>query len=184
NGLTGFLAGFQIAIFAFVGIELAGTAAAETEDPVRTLPRAINSIPVRIVVFYVLSLAVIMMVIPWDRVHTNSSPFVQMFALAGLPAAAGIINFVVLTSAASSANSGIFSTSRMLFGLSLEGAAPRRWAKLSANQVPARGLLFSIVCLIPGVAVMYAGSSIIEAFTLITTVSSVLFMVVWAYILV
>lgn len=184
NGITGFLAGFQIAIFAFVGIELAGTAAAETEDPVRTLPRAINSIPVRIVVFYVASLAVIMMVIPWDRVHTDSSPFVQMFALAGLPAAADIINFVVLTSAASSANSGIFSTSRMLFGLSLEGAAPRRWAKLSANQVPARGLLFSIVCLIPGVAVMYAGSSIIEAFTLITTVSSVLFMVVWAYILV
>ncbi len=184
NGVSGFLAGFQIAIFAFVGIELAGTAAAETEDPVRNLPRAINSIPIRIVVFYVLSLTMIMLVIPWDRVHTDSSPFVQMFALAGLPAAAGIINFVVLTSAASSANSGIFSTSRMLFGLSLEGSAPRRWGKLSANQVPAQGLLFSIICLVPGVAVMYAGSSLIEAFTLITTVSSVLFMVVWAYILV
>jgi D-serine/D-alanine/glycine transporter len=107
-----------------------------------------------------------------------------MFALAGLPAAAGIINFVVLTSAASSANSGIFSTSRMLFGLAREGQAPTRWGFLSRNQVPARGLLFSVACLVPSLVVLYAGSSIIDAFTLITTVSSVLFMVVWSLILV
>ncbi|WP_081099507.1 D-serine/D-alanine/glycine transporter [Corynebacterium glutamicum] len=184
NGITGFLAGFQIAIFAFVGIELAGTAAAETENPTKTLPRAINSIPIRIVVFYVLALAVIMMVTPWDKVSADNSPFVQMFALAGIPAAAGIINFVVITSAASSANSGIFSTSRMLYGLSLEGAAPKRWSRLSKNLVPARGLTFSVICLIPAVGLLYAGGTVIEAFTLITTVSSVLFMVVWSYILV
>ena len=183
NGITGFLAGFQIAIFAFVGVELAGTAAAETKDPERNLPRAINSIPIRIVVFYILALAVIMMVTPWDKVHSDSSPFVQMFALAGLPAAAGIINFVVLTSAASSANSGIFSTSRMLFGLAREGQAPKRWGILSRNQVPARGLLFSVACLVPSLAILYAGASVIDAFTLITTVSSVLFMVVWSLIL-
>ncbi|ALC04962.1 D-serine/D-alanine/glycine transporter [Corynebacterium deserti GIMN1.010] len=184
NGITGFLAGFQIAIFAFVGIELAGTAAAETKDPETTLPRAINSIPIRIVVFYVLALAVIMMVTPWNEVSPDNSPFVQMFALAGIPAAAGIINFVVITSAASSANSGIFSTSRMLYGLSLEGAAPKRWGVLSKRQVPARGLTFSVLCLIPAVGLLYAGGTVIEAFTLITTVSSVLFMVVWSYILV
>ena len=183
NGITGFLAGFQIAIFAFVGVELAGTAAAETKDPEKNLPRAINSIPIRIVVFYILALAVIMMVTPWDKVHSDSSPFVQMFALAGLPAAAGIINFVVLTSAASSANSGIFSTSRMLFGLAREGQAPKRWGILSRNQVPARGLLFSVACLVPSLAILYAGASVIDAFTLITTVSSVLFMVVWSLIL-
>nr|WP_245670354.1 D-serine/D-alanine/glycine transporter [Corynebacterium crudilactis] len=184
NGITGFLAGFQIAIFAFVGIELAGTAAAETENPTKTLPRAINSIPIRIVVFYVLALAVIMMVTPWNQVSEDNSPFVQMFALAGIPAAAGMINFVVITSAASSANSGIFSTSRMLYGLSLEGAAPKRWSLLSKNLVPARGLIFSVICLIPAVGLLYAGGTVIEAFTLITTVSSVLFMVVWSYILV
>ena len=167
NGITGFLAGFQIAIFAFVGVELAGTAAAETKDPEKNLPRAINSIPIRIVVFYILALAVIMMVTPWDKVHSDSSPFVQMFALAGLPAAAGIINFVVLTSAASSANSGIFSTSRMLFGLAREGQAPKRWGILSRNQVPARGLLFSVACLVPSLAILYAGASVIDAFTLI-----------------
>ncbi|MGP5497637.1 amino acid permease [Corynebacterium flavescens] len=184
NGLTGFLAGFQIAIFAFVGIELAGTAAAETKDPEKTLPRAINSIPVRIVIFYVLSLIVIMLVTPWDAINPAVSPFVQLFAFAGIPAAAGVINFVVITSAASSANSGIFSTSRMLYGLSLEGAAPRRWAVLSKHRVPARGLVFSVICLIPALAMLYAGGTVIEAFTLITTLSSVLFMVVWTYILV
>ncbi|MDN6137888.1 D-serine/D-alanine/glycine transporter [Corynebacterium sp.] len=183
NGIAGFLAGFQIAIFAFVGVELAGTAAAETKDPEKNLPRAINSIPIRIVVFYILALAIIMMVTPWDKVHSDSSPFVQMFALAGLPAAAGIINFVVLTSAASSTNSGIFSTSRMLFGLAREGQAPKRWGILSRNQVPARGLLFSVACLLPSLAILYAGASVIDAFTLITTVSSVLFMVVWSLIL-
>lgn len=184
NGFMGFLAGFQIALFAFVGIELAGTAAAETKDPTRTLPRAVNTIPVRIVLFYLGSLAVIMMVTPWRQVAADSSPFVQMFSLAGLPAAASIINFVVLTSAASSANSGIFSTSRMLYGLALEGAAPRRWATLSANKVPSRGLVFSVICLLPGIALLYAGNSVMEAFTLVTTVSSVLFMAVWSLILV
>lgn len=183
NGFAGFLAGFQIAIFAFVGIELAGTAAAETQDPERTLPRAINTIPVRILVFYVLALAVIMFVTPWREVSADSSPFVQMFTLAGLPAAAGIVNFVVLTSAASSANSGIYSTSRMLYGLSIEGVAPRRWRWLSARSVPVRGLLFSACCLLPGVALVYAGGSVMSIFTLVTTVSSVLFMVVWSLIL-
>src|SRR5690625_6663671 len=89
-----------------------------------------------------------------------------MFALAGLPAAAGIINFVVLTPAASSANRGIFSTSRMLFGLAREGQAPKRWGILSRNQVPARGLLFSVACLVPSLAILYAGASVIDAFTL------------------
>ncbi|MGO1315769.1 MAG: D-serine/D-alanine/glycine transporter [Cellulomonadaceae bacterium] len=184
NGFTGFLAGFQIALFAFVGIELVGTAAAETEDPERTLPKAINSIPIRVVLFYVGALAVIMAVTPWREILPDKSPFVAMFALAGLPAAASVINFVVLTSAASSANSGIFSTSRMLYGLAEEGDAPRRFTTLSASKVPAKGLMFSCACLVPGVVLLYAGHSVIQAFTLVTTVSALLFMFVWSTILV
>ncbi len=183
NGLGGFLAGFQIAIFAFVGIELVGTAAAETKDPTTTLPRAINSIPVRILLFYVGALAVIMMVTPWREVSPEVSPFVQMFGLAGLPAAAGIVNFVVLTSAASSANSGIYSTSRMIFGLAQDGVAPRRWGVLSANKVPARALIFSVSCLVPAIGLVYMGGSVINAFTTITTVASVMFIVVWSLIM-
>ena len=88
HGAMGFFAGFQIAVFAFVGIELVGTTAAEAKDPERTLPRAINSIPVRIIVFYVLALIAIMAVTPWRDVVPSKSPFVELFVLAGLPGAA------------------------------------------------------------------------------------------------
>jgi len=183
HGFTGFLAGFQIAIFAFVGIELVGTTAAETRDPAHTLPRAINAIPVRVLLFYLGALVVIMAVTPWRSIDPGESPFVAMFALAGLPAAAGVINLVVLTSAASSANSGIFSTSRMLYGLAEDREAPRAFGRLSARHVPARGLAFSCACLLPGVVLLYAGRSVIEAFTLVTTVATLLFIVVWTVIL-
>lgn len=183
-GIGGFFAGFQIAIFAFVGIELVGTAAAETANPLRNLPRAVNSIPVRVLLFYVFALAVIMMVTPWRLVSADASPFVQLFMFAGVPAAATIINFVVLTSAASSANSGIFSTSRMLYGLADEQHAPMAFAKLSRAAVPAYGLLFSCFCLLGGVVLIYIIPDVVTAFTLITTVSSILFMFVWSMILV
>ncbi|MEE1925227.1 D-serine/D-alanine/glycine transporter [Pseudomonas sp. 148P] len=183
HGVMGFFAGFQIAVFAFVGIELVGTTAAETRNPERNLPRAINSIPVRIIVFYVLALIAIMAVTPWRDVVPGKSPFVELFVLAGLPAAAAIINFVVLTSAASSANSGVFSTSRMLYGLALEGDAPGAFRNLSSRAVPSNGLIFSCTCLLAGAMVIYLVPNLMEAFTLITTVSALLFMFVWTLIL-
>lgn len=183
KGVSGFFAGFQIAVFAFVGIELVGTAAAETKDPEKSLPRAINSIPIRIIMFYVFALIVIMSVTPWASVVPDKSPFVELFMLVGLPAAASIINFVVLTSAASSANSGVFSTSRMLYGLAQDRVAPQAFAKLSKRSVPAKGLTFSCMCLLGGVVMLYINPSVIAAFTMITTVSAILFMFVWTIIL-
>lgn len=183
HGAMGFFAGFQIAVFAFVGIELVGTTAAETKNPERNLPRAINSIPLRIIIFYVFALIAIMAVTPWREVVANKSPFVELFVLAGLPAAAGIINFVVLTSAASSANSGVFSTSRMLYGLALDGDAPGKFAALSKRAVPSNGLIFSCICLLAGAVVIYLVPNMLDAFTLITTVSAILFMFVWSMIL-
>jgi D-serine/D-alanine/glycine transporter len=183
TGLGGFFAGFQIAVFAFVGIELVGTTAAETADPQRNLPKAINAIPLRIILFYVLALVVIMAVTPWRQVLPGKSPFVELFVLAGIPAAASLINFVVLTSATSSANSGIFSTSRMLYGLAEEGHAPRAFGRLSAAAVPARGLLFSCVCLLVGAMLVYVIPNLVTAFTLVTTLAAVLFMFVWSLIL-
>ena len=183
HGLSGFFAGFQIAVFAFVGIELVGTTAAETADPRRNLPKAINSIPVRIIIFYVLALAAIMAVTPWRLVEAGKSPFVELFVLAGVPAAASLINFVVLTSATSSANSGIFSTSRMLYGLADENHAPKAFARLSKAAVPSQGLLFSCFCLLLGAALIYLVPNLVTAFTLVTTLSAVLFMFVWSLIL-
>lgn len=182
-GIGGFFAGFQIAVFAFVGIELVGTTAAETADPQRNLPKAINSIPVRILIFYVLALIAIMAVTPWRQVVADKSPFVELFVLASVPAAASLINFVVLTSATSSANSGIFSTSRMLYGLAEERNAPRGFAKLTRAAVPARGLLFSCICLLLGAMLVYLIPDLVTAFTLVTTLSAVLFMFVWSLIL-
>lgn len=183
KGISGFFAGFQIAVFAFVGIELVGTAAAETHNPKVVLPRAINAIPIRIIFFYVLALIVIMAVTPWDQVVPNRSPFVEMFVLIGLPAAASIVNFVVLTSAASSANSGIFSTSRMLYGLSQQGVAHRAFGRLSSRAVPTNGLFFSCLCLLGGVALIYLIPDVMTVFTMVTTVSAILFMFVWTIIL-
>ena len=184
NGSMGFFAGFQIAIFAFVGIELVGTTAAETVDPNKNLPRAINSVPARIIFFYVFALIIIMSVTPWTLISPNKSPFVELFTLIGLPAAASIINFVVLTSAASSANSGIYSTSRMLFGLAKKQDAPEPFGKLSSRSVPANGLLFSCLCLFGGVVLIYLVPNVMEAFTIVTTISAILFMFIWSMILI
>ena len=183
NGILGFFAGFQIAVFAFVGIELVGTTAAETENPLETMPRAINSIPFRIIIFYVFALMAIMVVTPWQQVEPGKSPFVGMFMLIGIPAAASVINFVVMTSAASSANSGIYSTSRMLYGLAEMGVGPHHFSNLSKASVPVNALLFSTLCLACGAAMVFVVPSIMAAFTLLTTVSAVLFIFVWSIIL-
>ena len=134
--------------------------------------------------FYVAALAAIMMVTPWDQVDPERSPFVTMFSMTGLVAAATIVNIVVLTSAASSANSGIYSTSRMLFGLASRGDAPKIFARLSRHHVPKNALFLSCVCLLSGIIVMASGGSISAAFTLVTSMSATLFMGVWVVIIV
>lgn len=183
NGLTGFLAGFQIAIFAFVGIELVGTTAAETKDPERNLPKAINAIPIRVILFYVLSLTVVMSVTPWTQVVADKSPFVELFLLAGIPTAAIVMNLVVLSSVMSSMNSGVFSTSRMLFGLAKDKQAPGLFAKLSKAAVPSNGLIFSCLCIMGGSLLQYFVPNTIEAFTLATTLSTILFICVWIVVM-
>ncbi|MCJ0905291.1 D-serine/D-alanine/glycine transporter [Rhodococcus sp. ARC_M6] len=184
TGFMGFVAGFQIAVFAFVGIELVGTTAAEAKDPEKNLPKAINSIPIRVLLFYVVALTVIIAVTPWREIEAGKSPFVAMFTLAGLGMAASVINFVVLTSAASSANSGIYSTSRMVYGLAQEGDAPKALGKLNSRKVPANALMFSCIFLLASLILLFSGDSVIEAFTVVTTISALLFMFVWTIILV
>ena len=184
NGLKGFFGAFQIAIFAFVGTELVGTAAAEAKDPEVTLPRAINAIPMRIVLFYLGALAAIMAVTPWREINPEKSPFVSMFALAGLGVAASVVNFVVLTAAASSANSGVYSTSRMLFGLSWADNAPNVFRRLTARSVPGISLIVTCVSLLTSIPLLYTSESIIDAFTTVTTVASVLFIFVWCVIVI
>ncbi|MFD2640908.1 amino acid permease [Pseudomonas japonica] len=183
HGLSGFFAGFQIAVFSFAGTELIGTTAAEAKNPERTLPKAINTIPARILLFYILALVCIISVVSWAEVPANRSPFVELFLLAGFPAAAGMINFVVLTSAASSANSGVYSGCRMLFGLAERRNAPAIFGRLSRLSVPAYSLLFSGACMFVGLTLLFVIPEVMTVFTLISTVSAVLVIFTWSMIL-
>lgn len=183
HGLSGFFAGFQIAVFSFAGTELIGTAAAETKNPEKNLPKAINTIPFRILIFYILSLICIISIISWSNVPANKSPFVELFLYAGFPAAAGMINFVVLTSAASSANSGVYSGCRMLFGLAVRKNAPKVLAKLSARGVPTISLLFSGLCMLIGLTLLFIIPDVMRVFILISTVSAILVIFTWSMIL-
>lgn len=183
NEFMGFVAGFQIAVFAFVGIELVGTTAAEAKDPEKNLPKAINSIPIRVLLFYVGALVILISVTPWTQFQSGESPFIGMFSLAGLGAAATVVNLVVLSSAMSSANSGIYSTSRMVYGLAQEGGAPAVFAALSRRKVPQNALFLSCVLLLSGVVLLYAGQDVGRAFEMVTTVAAVLFIFVWSMIL-
>ncbi|MFT8319151.1 MAG: amino acid permease [Sporolactobacillus sp.] len=181
HGLSGFFLGFQMAVFSFVGIELVGVTAAETADPEKTLPRAINSLPVRVLLFYIGALFVILCINPWTMLNPNSSPFVRVFTLIGIPAA-GVINFVVLTSAASACNSGLFSTSRMLYSLGREGNAPRTFSILGKSSVPSSALIASTLALSIGVVLNYFLPDFV--FTLVTSISAICFIWVWSIILI
>lgn len=155
NGWSGFWFAVPVAAFTFAGVEVVGLVAAETAQPQRTLPRAINSILWRMAIFYLGSTAVIMALYPWNQIDTAQSPFVMVFDSIGLGMAAGLINFVVISALASSCNTGLFATSRMLFALSHLQQAPRQLQVLSPRQVPARCLMVSTAILLVGVLLNY-----------------------------
>ena len=182
NGTMGFILSFQMVVFAFTGIELVGLTAGETENPKKVIPMAINNIPLRIILFYIGSLAIIMSIYPWIAVDPNFSPFVAVFNAVGILAAASIVNFVVLTSAASATNSGIFSTSRMIYALSKRGHAPSRMKRLTNHAVPYQATLFSAAALLFTVVLNYVMPE--SVFIMITSISTFCFIYIWAIIVV
>ncbi|MET8778966.1 amino acid permease [Nocardia sp. NPDC004654] len=172
----------QIVLFAYVGVELVGVTAGEARDPKKTLRKAINTLPIRIGLFYIGSLLVIMSVASWRTFHAGRSPFVEVFEQIGIPAAAGIVNFVLLTAALSSCNSGIYSTGRMLRSLSLRGEAPAAVGALNSRSVPFAGICLSAGVMVLGVIVNAISPD--RAFAYITSVSTVGIIFVWGIILV
>lgn len=184
HGAAGFLMSFQIAVYSFIGIELIGVTAGETKNPEKTIPKAINNVPIRILLFYIGGLLVIMSVIPWFKDDPDSSPFVKLFTLIGVPFAAGIVNFVVLTAAASATNSGIYSNSRILFGLAKQGLGPKVLTKTNSNGVPYLSMLVSSITLLIAALLNFVFPDAIKLFIYVTTLSTVLFLVVWGMIIV
>ena len=145
NGAWGFVASLAVVMFSFGGVDLIGITAGEAENPEKTLPKAINQILIRILIFYIGTMVVLMSLSPWQEVGLQGSPFVLIFSNMGIPAAANILNFVVLIAALSAYNGILYGTSRMLYGLAKEGNAPKIFASLSRNGIPMVGILVSAV---------------------------------------
>ncbi len=180
KGLTGFLSILPIAFFSFGGTELVGVTAREADDPAHAIPRAINGVIARVVIFYLGALGVIMALIPWDQIGAQQSPFVLVFDRIGLPAAASVINFVVLTAVLSSSNSGLYAAGRTLAALALKGHAPAWLHKRNGRDLPVRALGVSAGLMLIGVLVNYLNPS--RAFGQFAIGSVMLLMWSWASI--
>lgn len=159
-----------------------GVTAGEAKNPKKIIPRAINTVLIRILVFYIGALTVIMAIYPWDQITDGNSPFVMMFENVGIRYATGIINFVVLTAALSSCNSGIFSTGRMLFNLSHQKQAPKIFGKVGKTGVPTNAIYMSAIVLLIGVVLNYFVDE--KVFTYITSISTFGAVFTWIMILI
>lgn len=182
TGWNGFMTALPMVVFAFAGVEMIGMTASETKDPQKVLPRAINALPIRILLFYIGSLAVIMSIYPWNLLNASSSPFVMAFKDIGIARGADIINFVVITAAASSCNSALYTTGRMLAELTASASSPKiRWiSQISDRQVPTHAILLSALLITCSAALNYFMPG--QVFTLISGVATTSFLFIWGSI--
>ncbi len=143
-------------IFSYLGTEIVAVTAGEAKNPQTALPRAVRTMALRLILFYLGSVLVLITLVPWTQIQPGAaivaSPFVRVFGLIGIPAAAHIVNFVVITAAASSMNCNLYLVSRMMFSLARGGYAPASWGRVSARGVPVPALLVSAAGL--GLAVL------------------------------
>ena len=183
NGWVKFVMAFQMVFFAYQAIEFVGITTSETANPRQVLPKAIKEIPIRIVIFYVGALLAIMAIFPWQQLPVNKSPFVTVFQLVGIKWAAGLINFVVLTAAASSLNSTLYSTGRHLYQIAKETPNSKVMNRLKLNSlsrmgIPSRAIIFSaIVVAVSAFINVLPGVS--DAFALITASSSGVYIAIY-----
>jgi len=167
-------------IFAYAAVELVGTAAGETENPAKIMPRAINAVIVRIAVFYVGSLILLALLLPYTAYKAGESPFVTFFSSIGVPAAGGMMNLVVFTAALSSLNAGLYSTGRILRSLALNGSAPEFTGKMNKNGVPFGGIALTGLITLFGVGLNLVVPA--EAFNIALDLSALGIISTWGMI--
>ncbi|QJI34479.1 amino acid permease [Pseudomonas sp. ADAK13] len=182
NGVGGLIASFAVVMFAFGGIEIIGITAGEAKDPQRVIPKAINAVPLRILLFYVLTLFVLMAIYPWPQIGSQGSPFVQIFSNLGIGSAATILNIVVISAAVSAINSDIFGAGRMMYGLAQQGQAPKGFAQLSKQGVPWMTVVVMGAALLGGVVLNYLIPE--NVFLVIASIATFATVWVWLMILV
>ena len=145
NGISGLVMAMAIIMFSFGGIELVGITAAEAKDPTKTIPKAVNQIVYRVLLFYICTIFILLSLYPWNQIAEGGSPFVLIFDSLGSQSVATILNFVVLTAAISVYTGTSYGTSRMLLGLSEQGNAPRFLSKINQRGIPYTAILTSAV---------------------------------------
>ncbi|MDI9220160.1 L-asparagine permease [Pantoea sp. EA-12] len=182
HGLLPALVLVQGVVFAFASIELVGTAAGECKDPKTMLPKAINSVIWRIGLFYVGSVVLLVLLLPWNAYQAGQSPFVTFFSKLGVPYIGSVMNIVVLSAALSSLNSGLYSTGRILRSMSMGGSAPQFMSKMSKQQVPFAGILVTIAVYVIGVVLNYYVPS--QVFEIVLNVASLGIISSWGFIVV
>ncbi|TRX74873.1 amino acid permease [Pseudomonas mangiferae] len=189
NGLEGLVMVLAIIMFSFGGLELVGITAAEAAEPRKVIPKAINQVIYRILIFYIGALSVLLMLYPWDKLLEtlgaagdpySGSPFVQIFSLIGSDTAAHVLNFVVLTAALSVYNSGVYCNSRMLYGLAEQGDAPKVMSKVDRRGVPVMAIGVSALITLLCVVVNYLAPR--EALELLMALVVAALMINWAMI--
>ncbi|WP_330255852.1 amino acid permease [Nocardia sp. NBC_00565] len=169
-------------VFAYAAVELVGTAAGETENPAKIMPRAINSVIARIAVFYVGSLVLLALLLPYTAYKAGESPFVTFFSKIGFGGAGTIMNIVVLTAALSSLNAGLYSTGRILRSMAMNGSAPTFTARMSRNGVPYGGILLTGAITLFGVALNAIAPG--EAFEIVLNMSALGIIASWGAIVI
>jgi GABA permease len=145
NGPSAIFSGIVVVIFSMVGAEIATIAAAESSDPGRAIAKATNSVVIRIAIFYVGSIFLLAVMLPWNSNELGDSPYVSAFEVMGIPYAADIMNAVVLTAVLSCLNSGLYTASRMLFVLAARREAPLKLITVNGRGVPVWAILLSTV---------------------------------------
>jgi amino acid transporter, AAT family len=182
NGLWNFILSLVVVMFSFGGIELIGITAGEADNPKKTIPKAINQVMWRILIFYVGALAVMMIIYPWNKVGMNGSPFVEIFSKMGINSAAIILNIVVLTAALSVYNSSIYSNARMLYSLAKQGNAPKLFMKLNKTGTPIAGVLVSSVLTLVAVILNYLVPA--NVFMYFMSIATIALIITWVMIIV
>ena len=187
NGWMNFLLSFQMVFFAYQLIEFVGVTVSETQNPRKVLPKAVNELIMRILIFYVGALVAIMAIVPWRNFHQNAdgsfgSPFIMVFKYAGLDWAAALVFFVVITAAASALNSLIYSAGRHLYQLAQDSESPamQRLGEVSDHKVPAKAIIVS-GCMILFSPLVNAIPGVSGAFVLFASAASAV--VIFIYIL-
>ena len=169
-------------MFAYAGIELIGTAAGEAQNAREILPKAINSVIYRIGLFYVGSVVLLVLLMPWTAYKAGTSPFVTFFGALGVPGIGTAMNLVVLTAALSSLNSGLYSTGRVLRALAMGGSAPEFVGRMSAQKIPYGGIIVTLVIYLAGVVLNYVVPS--QVFEVVLNIASLGILSTWGFIVV